>query len=78
MDLHEVEAIKRLKYTYLRALDLKRWDELAACLSEDATAAYSDGKYSFTGREQIMQFLRQALDPAPRSPCIACSNLRSM
>ena len=61
MDLQEIEAIKRLKYTYLRALDLKQWDELATCLSENATAAYSDGKYSFTGREQIMQFLRQAL-----------------
>lgn len=60
-DLHEIEAIKRLKYTYLRALDLKQWDELADCLAVDATAAYSDGKYSFSGREQIMAFLRQAL-----------------
>jgi ketosteroid isomerase-like protein len=60
-DLNEIEAIKRLKYAYLRALDLKQWDELAACLTEDATAAYSDGKYSFSGREQIMDFLKQAL-----------------
>lgn len=60
-DLRDIEAIKRLKYTYLRALDLKQWDELAGCLTPDATAAYSDGRYSFTGREQIMAFLRQAL-----------------
>jgi len=61
VDLQEIEAIKRLKYTYCRCLDEKRWDEMAACLTEDATAAYSDGTYSFGNREQIMQFLRDAL-----------------
>ena len=61
IDLQEIEAIKRLKYTYCRCLDEKRWDEMAQCLTEDATAAYSDGQYSYTGREAIMQFLRDAL-----------------
>lgn len=61
VDLQEIEAIKRLKYTYLRCLDLKQWDEMAACFTPDATAAYGDGKYSFNGRDQIMQFLRDAL-----------------
>lgn len=64
VDLQELEAIKRLKYRYLRCLDLKRWDELAACFTEDASAAYSDGKYSFAGRDQIMEFLRTALGPS--------------
>jgi hypothetical protein len=62
VDLQELEAIKRLKYTYCRCLDEKRWDEMAQCLAADATAAYSDGLYSFAGREAIMQFLRDALD----------------
>ena len=61
VDLQEIEAIKRLKYTYLRCLDLKQWDEMAVCFTPDATAAYGDGKYSFNGRDQIMQFLRDAL-----------------
>jgi hypothetical protein len=61
VDLYEIEAIKRLKYTYLRCLDLKQWDELAACFTPDATAAYGDGQYAFNGRDQIMQFLRDAL-----------------
>jgi hypothetical protein len=61
VDLQEIEAIKRLKYTYCRCLDEKRWDEMAQCLTEDATAAYSDGAYSFASRTQIMQFLRDAL-----------------
>ena len=61
VDLQEIEAIKRLKYTYLRCLDLKRWPELEACFTADATAAYGDGKYSFPSRDTIMQFLRDAL-----------------
>ena len=61
VDLQEIEAIKRLKYAYCRCLDEKRWDEMAQCLTADATAAYSDGQYSFAGRDAIMQFLRDAL-----------------
>lgn len=60
-NLEELEAIKRLKFRYVRSLDLKLWDELATCLTADATAAYGDGKYSFAGREQIVEFLRSAL-----------------
>jgi len=62
IDLHELEAIKRLKYKYLRCLDQKRWAELETCFTEDATAAYGDGKYSFTGRADIMKFLVGAMD----------------
>ena len=60
-DLQEIEAIKRLKYRYLRCLDMKQWDEMAECFTEDATSAYGDGQYSFAGRAQILQFLRDAL-----------------
>jgi len=60
-DLQEIEAIKRLKYVYLRCLDEKRWAEMAECFTADATAAYGDGQYSFAGRDAIMQFLRDAL-----------------
>ena len=60
-DLQELEAIKRLKYKYLRCLDQKRWSELAECLTEDATSAYSGGKFSFEGRDAIMEFLENAM-----------------
>ena len=60
-DWQNLEAIKRLKYKYLRCLDLKRWDELAECFSEDATSAYSGGKFAFEGRDAIMDFLRKAM-----------------
>jgi uncharacterized protein (TIGR02246 family) len=61
MDLHELEAIKRLKYRYLRCLDQKRWDELADCFTEDARSSYGGGRYAFEGREAILEFLRKAM-----------------
>ena len=60
-ELVEIEAIKRLKYKYLRCLDQKLWDEIAECFTEDATCSYGGGRYSFQGREQILAFLRNAM-----------------
>jgi SnoaL-like domain len=60
-DLVELELIKRLKYRYARCLDLKRWDEIASCFTDDAVAAYSGGNYSFEGREAIVEFLRRSM-----------------
>jgi hypothetical protein len=57
-DLVEIERIKRLKYRYLRHLDLKQYDELALCFTPDATVAYNDGAWSFAGRDAIIDFLR--------------------
>jgi len=62
--LEEIEAIKQLKYRYFRALDTKQWEELGATLSDDATTAYDEGKYSQQGREAILGFLRDALGSA--------------
>ena len=60
-DLHEIDAIQRLKHRYLRCLDQKLWDELVTCFTEDATCAYGDGRYSFQGRAAIIDFLRGAM-----------------
>jgi hypothetical protein len=60
-DLVQIEAIKQLKYRYVRFLDQKRWDELAEILTPDAEAAYSGGKYAFHGRDAIMDFLRRSM-----------------
>ena len=60
-ELVEIEAIKRLKYRYVRLMDTKEWDELATLFVPHATATYSDGKYSFDGRDAIMAFLRDAM-----------------
>ena len=60
-ELLEIEAIRRLKYRYMRCVDQKRWDELADCFTEDAKVAYADGTFSFQGREAIMEFLTNGL-----------------
>src|SRR5690606_20789360 len=60
-NLHELEAIKRLKYRYLRCLDQKRWDELADCFTVDARSSYGGGRYAHEGREAIVAFLRKAM-----------------
>lgn len=60
-DLVELEAIKRLKYRYLRCLDQKLWDDLEQCLTVEATASYGGGAYAFDGRDAIMEFLRVSM-----------------
>lgn len=60
-DLVEIELIKRVKYRYMRCIDRKLWDELETCFTADATASYSAGHYSFTGRDAIMEFLRGSM-----------------
>ncbi len=57
--LLDVDAISRVKYAYLRCLDQKDWDGLAAQLTDDATAAYSGGRYTYTGRDEIVAFLQR-------------------
>jgi SnoaL-like protein len=59
--LEDREAIRELKHRYWRCLDLKRWDELAACFAPDATVSYGNGKYAFRGVDAIMTFLRKSL-----------------
>ena len=64
VDLQELEKIKRLKYKYQRCLDLHHWDELEECFVPEATSSYGDGQYSFGSRDEIMSFLKGAMDRA--------------
>lgn len=59
-----LEAIKRLKYAYLRTLDLKKFDVLGTLLLPDVTASYEDGKTVLEGRDAIVRWLSSVLgDP---------------
>lgn len=62
-DLVEIEAIKAVKYRYLRAVDTRDWDLLATTLTEAATSAYSSGRLSQNGRDEIIGFLRASMPP---------------
>jgi len=59
--LMAIEEIKRVKYAYLRHLDLKEWDAVAALFTPDVVSTYSDGKHSYHGREAVMAFLSGSL-----------------
>jgi hypothetical protein len=61
-DLIVFEELRRLKYRYLRALDLKLWDEFADTLAPDATAHYGN-RLDFTGRDAIVGYMRQTVGP---------------
>jgi len=65
MDLVELEKIRRLKYRYLRCVDLKLWDEIEDVFTADATADYgtpSAGRpLKLASRDEIVKFLRDSL-----------------
>ena len=63
-DLETIEAIKRVKYRYLRALDTKHWDDFADTLTEDIVGEYgpSLGKeHRFTNRAELVEFMRTSM-----------------
>ena len=58
--LSDIEAIKQLKYRYVRAMSYSDWDALEATLTEDVQTSYSDGKYTFHSREEVLNLLRSS------------------
>jgi len=62
--LATLREIEQLKYRYLRTLDLKDWDGFADTLAPEVVADYGGGKLSFTGRDQVVDFMRTSLGPA--------------
>jgi hypothetical protein len=67
MDLAALEEIRRVKYRYLRCVDLKLWDEITEVFTEGATADYGSPATGqplrFAGRDAIIAFLRDSLGP---------------
>ncbi|MBD2859215.1 nuclear transport factor 2 family protein [Spongiibacter sp. KMU-158] len=60
--LVEMEAIKQLKYRYLRAVDCHDWELLASTLTEDCDARYDGGKYTFGNRAELIAGLKGHMD----------------
>src|SRR3954453_4962432 len=71
-DLVQMEAIKQVKYRYLRCLDQNPWDDLAVRLTEDCVAAYSGGKYSYEGRDAIVGFGSRSMGAETFHPSHRC------
>jgi hypothetical protein len=60
--LVDIEAIKTLKYRYMRAVDLKDWDLLAGTLEEGVTAHYGR-RLDFADRGELLGYFRENLGP---------------
>ncbi|TAM64089.1 nuclear transport factor 2 family protein [Mycobacterium sp.] len=66
-ELADIEAIKQVKYRYLRALDTKRWDDFADTLAEDVIGDYGSSvgeEHRFTNRVDLVNYMRKSLGPA--------------
>jgi SnoaL-like protein len=67
MDHAALEEIRRVKYRYLRCVDLKLWDEIADVFTPEATADYGTPSYGrplkLASRDEIVGFLRESLGP---------------
>jgi hypothetical protein len=63
-EFESIEAIKQVKYRYMRTLDTKQWDAFAATLTEDITADYGASigeELRFTDRAALVDYMRFAL-----------------
>ena len=63
-DIADVEAIKQVKYRYLRALDTKHWDDFADTLTEDVVGDYGSSmgeEHHFTNRADLVEYMRSQL-----------------
>jgi hypothetical protein len=57
------DELRRLKYRYLRSLDLKQWDEFADTLAPDVQASYGK-RLTFDSRDAVVDYMRESLPPS--------------
>lgn len=60
--LWDIEEIKVLKYRYVKAMTFSDWNLLAETLTEDVQTSYSDGKYTFNSRREVLNLLESSHD----------------
>ena len=65
--LADVEAIKQVKYRYLRAMDTKHWDEFADTLAEDIIGRLTGRRSAMScispTAPTLVDYMRSALGP---------------
>ena len=60
--MDDLEQLRRLKYRYLRTLDLKEWADFATTLTQDVHASYGE-RLTFDGRDAVVEYMSGALGP---------------
>ena len=64
LTMDDLEAIKRVKYRYLRALDTKHWADFADTLTDDVVGDYGSSlgqEHHFTNRNALVEYMRTSL-----------------
>lgn len=64
LTMDDLEAIKRVKYRYLRALDTKHWADFADTLTDDVVGDYGSSlgqEHHFTNRNALVEYMRNAM-----------------
>ena len=56
-----IMSIKLVKARYMECINEKLWDGLVECLTPDASVAYENGRHTFFGRDDIIDYLRDNL-----------------
>ncbi|MCW2543288.1 MAG: SnoaL-like domain [Frankiales bacterium] len=69
----DFQEITRLKYSYCRFLDTKDFAAMCGLMTEDVTVAYGGGAITLTGRQEVQDYLSNAMG----SPTMLSSHLVS-
>lgn len=59
--LEDIESIRYLQAKYQRCLDSRDFDSLYECFDVDAIATYDNGKMSYKGKDNIIDFLLRVM-----------------
>lgn len=59
--MEDLEAIRQVKFRYLRCIDNQLWAELRTCFTTDATTSYGAGEHSYEGIDAVVGFLESSL-----------------
>ena len=65
-EIADIEAIKQVKYRYLRAMDTKHWDDFADTMTEDVVGSYGSSlgkELHFNSRTDLVEYLSSAMGP---------------
>lgn len=55
--LEDIEQIRYLQAKYQRCLDTRDFDGIADCFSDTVVSSYGNGKMSYDGKDNVLQFL---------------------
>lgn len=62
--LEDIEAIRCLQAKYQRVLDIRDFEAMKECFTEDVVSSYGNGSMAYEGRESVIAFLHKAMSLA--------------